>query len=116
MRLTDKSKRAPIYTLWLKEDGITKDKELSDEIFQERKLRCDIYNKLHDLEDIEDELGIDLIAFLEGTDADTCFMEITKDKKFYFCGDAYYGEYTKEDLLKLIQELLFMYHKLTKEF
>ncbi len=74
-----------------------------------------IRNKLGQLEDIEDELGIDLITFLKGIDPDTCFMEITKDKKFYLCGDAYYGNYSKEELLKLIQKLLFMYWALTKE-
>lgn len=64
---------------------------------------------------IEEELGIDLITFLKGINPNTCFMEITKNKEFYLCGDAYYGNYKKEELLKLIQELLFMYWVLTKE-
>jgi hypothetical protein len=85
-----------------------KDKEIRDNFNAE-------YGKLADLEDIEDELGIDLITFLKGIDPNTCFMEITKDKKFYLCGDAYYGNYSKESLLELIQELLFMYWALTKE-
>lgn len=72
-------------------------------------------NKLGQLEDIEDELGIDLVTFLKGIDPDTCFMQITKDKEFYLCGDAYYGNYSKEELLKFIQKLLFMYWALTKE-
>ena len=72
-------------------------------------------NKLGQLEDIEEELGIDLITFLKGINPNTCFMEITKDKKFYFCGDAYYGDYSKEALLELIQNLLFMYWALTKQ-
>ena len=71
--------------------------------------------KLGQLEDIEEELGIDLITFLKGIDPNTCFMEITKDKEFFLCGDAYYGNYSKEGLLELIQELLFMYWSLTKE-
>ena len=71
--------------------------------------------KLCQLEDIEEELGIDLITFLKGIDPDTCFMQITKDKQFYLCGDAYYGNYSKGGLLKFIQELLFMYWTLTKE-
>ena len=71
--------------------------------------------KLGQLEDIEEELGIGLITFLKGIDPNTCFMEITADKQFYLCGDAYCGDYSKEGLLKLIQELLFMYWALTKE-
>ena len=78
-------------------------------------IASEITDKLGKLEDIEEKLGIDLIAFLKGIDPDTCFMEITKDKKFYLCGDAYYGKYSKEGLLNLIQELLFMYWALNKE-
>ena len=73
-----------------------------------------IIKKLGQLEDIEEELGIDLLTFLKGVDPDTCFMEITKDKQFDFCGDAYHGRYTKKELLELIQNLLFMYWALTK--
>ena len=72
------------------------------------------YVKLGQLENIEEKFGIGLIEFLTGIDPDTCFMEITEDKKFYLCGDAYYGNYSKEELLQLIQELLFMYWTLTK--
>ncbi len=72
-------------------------------------------HELKQYKSIEKELGIDLMTFLKGIDPNTCFMEITKDKKFYLCGDAYYGDYSKEELLKLIQELLFMYWALTKE-
>ena len=75
----------------------------------------DCVDKLGQLEDIEQELGIDLVTFLKGINPNTCFMEITRDKKFDFCGDAYYGTYSKEQLLKLIQELLFMYWALTRE-
>lgn len=76
---------------------------------------CNSFNKLGQLEDIEEQLGIDLITFLKGIDPDTCFMEITKDKEFYLCGDAYCGNFSKQELLKFIQELLFMYRALTKE-
>lgn len=75
----------------------------------------EMLNKIGQLEDVEDELGIDLITFLKGINPNTCFMEITKDKEFYFCGDAYYGNYSKEALLKLIQNLLFMYWALAKK-
>lgn len=75
----------------------------------------DAIHKLGQLEDIEDELGIDLITFLKGIDPNTCFMEITKDKTFYLCGDAYYGDYSKEELLRFIQQLIFMYWALAKE-
>ena len=82
----------------------------------------DVYDKCYEMQyelikykNIEEELGIDLITFLKGIDPNTCFMQITKDKKFYLCGDAYYGDYSKEELLKLIQELLFMYWALTRE-
>ena len=82
------------------------------------KEKKDLYWQISGLEielkkykDIEKELGIDLITFLKGIDPNTCFMEITD----YFCGDAYYGNYSKEGLLELIQELLFMYWALTRE-
>ena len=74
--------------------------------------RLDLADKYGEL---SEQLGIDLITFLKGIDPNTCFMEITEDKQFYLCGDAYYGNYSKEELLKLIQELLFMYWKFTKE-
>ena len=74
-----------------------------------------LYNKLGQLEDEEELLDIDLLTFLKGEDHDTCFMRITKDGKFDFCGDAYYGEMTKEQLLNFIQELIYMYRKLVKE-
>ena len=71
----------------------------SSEIVNEQ-IFTNMFDKLGQLEDIEDKLGIDLITFLKGIDADKCFMQITEDKKFYL---------SKEGLLRFIQELLFMY-------
>lgn len=82
---------------------------------QDNEYTSPLVDKLGQLEDIEEELGIDLITFLKGIDPNTCFMEITKDKDFYLCGDAYCGNFSKEGLLEFIQRLLFMYWALIKE-
>ena len=75
----------------------------------------DLYNKIGQLEDVEEKLGIDLVQFIKGTDPDTCFMEITEDGKFDLCGDAYCGLFDEKDLLEFIQQLLFMYWKLVSK-
>ena len=38
---------------------------------------------------------------------DDGFMEIEEDGNFWFCGDAFYGKYTKEALRRLIENLCY---------
>ena len=47
-----------------------------------------------------------------GYEADDVFMAITNKNTIHFCGDAYYGEYSKDDWLKFIKECIDAYKKL----
>lgn len=72
-------------------------------------------DKLGKYEDIENELGIDFITLFDRKYEEDSFMYVEKDKKhIYFCGDAYYGRYTKEQILSLIKELISAYRELIK--
>ena len=78
-----------------------------------------LLNKLGQLEDIEEELGIDLITLFEQKHEDSYDLSVEKEEKtIYFCGDSYYGHWNKEQWLNLIKELLAAYRELlvlTKE-
>lgn len=71
--------------------------------------------KLAILEDIEEELGIDLMELFSKQYESSYLLHIEKDDKtIYFCGDAYYGHWTKEQWLNLIKEVIAVYRELLK--
>lgn len=71
--------------------------------------------KLAILEDIEEELGIDLMELFSKQYESSYLLNIEKDDKtIYFCGDAYYGHWTKEQWLNLIKEVIAVYRELLK--
>ncbi len=78
--------------------------------------REEIHNKLGQLEDIEEELGIDLITLFDSKYAGAYLeMELEKeDKTIFFDGDTFFGHYTAEQFLDLIKDMLSMYKKLVK--
>ena len=72
-------------------------------------------NKLGQLEDIEEELGIDLITLFSQKYEQSYDLEVEKDEKtIYFCGDSYYGHWTKEQWLNFIKEVISAYRELAK--
>lgn len=72
--------------------------------------------KLFELEDIEQELGIDLVSLFDSKYTSTiCEMELEEDDKMiYFDGDSFYGHYSAEEFLNLIKDMLSMYKQLIK--
>ena len=72
-------------------------------------------DKLGELEDIEEDLGIDLIELFSKQHEDCYDLKIEKeDKTIYFCGDSYYGHWTKEQWLNFIKEVIAVYRELLK--
>ena len=82
---------------------------------------CDIVNLLiKDLEllekhkQIEKELGIDLITLFSQKYKRSDDLEVEEEKTIYFCGDSYYGHWTKEEWLDFIKEVISAYRELVK--
>lgn len=72
-------------------------------------------DKLSKLEDIEEELGIDLITLFSQKYEQSCDLEVEKNTKtIYFCGDSYYGHWAKEQWLNIIKEAISAYRELAK--
>lgn len=69
MRLTDKNglRKIAIYKVY-------ETRKETEEKYQEKHGECEIYNKLADLEDIEEELGVDLITFFKYLNAKEIFF------------------------------------------
>ena len=81
----------------------------------------EMYLKLMQLENIEDELGIDLITLFDYKESPFAAFKIEQDKEndvIFFDGDSFYGDYSKEEFLELIKRLIEAYREtwaLTKE-
>ena len=112
MRLTEKGKR--IYPVPRRMSG-------KPNLDAENDFKCLTYNKLSELEDIEDELGIDLITLFDYKESPFAAFKIEQDKEndvIFFDGDSFYGDYSKEEFLELIKRLIEAYREtwaLTKE-
>lgn len=72
---------------------------------------ANLYNKLYQLEDIEEELGIDLVALFDYKECPFCILELeqNEDNTIFFDGDSLYGHYNKEEFLQLIKRLIKAY-------
>ena len=104
MRLTEKlDEELPIY---FAKDG-------NDEDETNTKL---IIQKLGQLEDVEEELGIDLLTLFDSKYTETAWeMELEPNEKtVFFDGDTFFGHYTAEQFLKLIKDMLSIYKQLLK--
>lgn len=73
------------------------------------------FNKLGQLEDVEEELGIDLVELFSTQHKDSYDLKVEKeDKTIYFCGDSYYGHWNKKQWLGFIKDVIAVYKELLK--
>lgn len=73
-----------------------------------------VIKELEKYRNIEEELKIDLITLFNEKYEENCLLCVEEDKSIYFCGDAYYGHYSKEGFINLIKELISAYIELIK--
>ncbi len=78
---------------------------------KESEGRLSIFDKL-ELEYYQKVLKELEISDSTGYEADDVFMAITNKNTIKFCGDAYYGEFSKDSWLRFIKECIDAYKKL----